>query len=115
MANSSMLILELNIIVCRCFSGHIITLQMRLYSHFQYLVKFLESYGAENDDAGFLYANQVKNASLAKAPPPKPKRVEEFLNIKVENDYQRSCLQSLYRDVFPSTLCKTRSPVNRDR
>ncbi|KAK4378493.1 hypothetical protein RND71_000355 [Anisodus tanguticus] len=57
----------------------------------------------------------VKNASLAKVPPPKPKKVEESLSIKVGNGYQRSCLQSLYGDAFPSSPRKTRSPVSRDR
>ncbi|KAM3377306.1 hypothetical protein P3S68_009719 [Capsicum galapagoense] len=56
----------------------------------------------------------VKNASLGKVPPPKPKKVEG-LSIKVGNGYQRSCLQSLYGDAFPSSPRKTRSPVSRDR
>ncbi|XP_016470264.2 uncharacterized protein LOC107792555 [Nicotiana tabacum] len=57
----------------------------------------------------------LKNASLAKVPPPKPKKVEESLSIKVGNGYQRSCLQSLYGDAFPSSPRKTRSPVSRDK
>lgn len=57
----------------------------------------------------------VKNASLGKVPPPRPKKVEESLSIKVGNGYQRSCLQSLYGDAFPSSPRKTRSPVSRDR
>lgn len=57
----------------------------------------------------------VKNASLGKVPPPKPKKGEESLSIKVGNGYQRSCLQSLYGDAFTLSPRKTRSPVSRDR
>ncbi|OAY39269.1 uncharacterized protein LOC110625030 [Manihot esculenta] len=58
----------------------------------------------------------VKNACLAKVPPPTGiKRVGSSVNTKTANGYQRNCLQSLYGDTFPPSPRKGRSPVNRDR
>uniref|UniRef100_A0A2P2JC84 Uncharacterized protein LOC107404471 n=1 Tax=Rhizophora mucronata TaxID=61149 RepID=A0A2P2JC84_RHIMU len=58
----------------------------------------------------------IKNACLAKVPPPKSvRKLGNDLNGKTVNGYQRNCLQSLYGDSFPSSPRKGRSPVNRDR
>ncbi|KAL3538816.1 hypothetical protein ACH5RR_002182 [Cinchona calisaya] len=57
----------------------------------------------------------MMNACLAKVPPPKVKKVDGSLSIKVANGYQRSCLQSLYGDAFAQSPRKSRSPVHRDR
>ncbi|GFY89525.1 hypothetical protein Acr_06g0014650 [Actinidia rufa] len=57
----------------------------------------------------------VKNACLAKDPPPKVRDLDKSLNVKVANGYQRNSLQSLYGDAFPPSPRKGRSPVNRDR
>ncbi|KAJ4840259.1 hypothetical protein Tsubulata_015422 [Turnera subulata] len=58
----------------------------------------------------------VKNACLAKVPPPKvAKNGARNLAVKTRNGYQRNCLQSLYGDAFPSSPRKGRSPVSRDR
>ncbi|KAA8531591.1 hypothetical protein F0562_006300 [Nyssa sinensis] len=56
----------------------------------------------------------IKNASSAKAPPPKVSKTEGSLNVKVLNGYQRSGLQSLCRDVFPQSPRKGRTPNLRD-
>ncbi|KAL6494654.1 hypothetical protein OROGR_031454 [Orobanche gracilis] len=56
----------------------------------------------------------IQNACQAKLPPQKSRKPEE-LNDKVPNGYQRSCIQSLYKDAFPQSPRKCRSHVNRDR
>ena len=58
----------------------------------------------------------LKNACLGKVPPPKGvRRAGSNLTVKTTNGHQRNYLQSLYRDAFPSSPRKGRSPVNRDR
>ncbi|KAL3515355.1 hypothetical protein ACH5RR_022257 [Cinchona calisaya] len=57
----------------------------------------------------------MMNACLGKVPPPKVKKADRSLSIKVANGYQRSCLQSLYGDAFAQSPRKSRSPVHRDR
>ncbi|KAL9241605.1 hypothetical protein vseg_015698 [Gypsophila vaccaria] len=58
----------------------------------------------------------LKNAFQAKTPPPKGNNgVEKVCNDKVSNGYQRSCLQSLCRDVFPQSPRKGRTVGFRDR
>ncbi|KAA8522611.1 hypothetical protein F0562_013028 [Nyssa sinensis] len=57
----------------------------------------------------------VKNACVAKTPPPKVGRTDGLFNVKVPNGYQRSSLQSLCRDVFPQSPRKGRTPNLRDR
>ncbi|PIN17429.1 hypothetical protein CDL12_09915 [Handroanthus impetiginosus] len=56
----------------------------------------------------------IKNACIAKSPPPKDGKVQSSLNVKVPNGYQSS-LQSLCRDVFPQSPRKGRTPTLRDR
>ncbi|CAN4107786.1 unnamed protein product [Withania somnifera] len=104
--------------------------QQRAAKYFNELTRFLSSklskvefdklcirtIGRENMHLhNSLLLSIVKNASSAKVPPPKPKKVEGSLSVKVGNGYQRSCLQSLYGDAFPSSPRKIRSPVSRDR
>ncbi|GMP31308.1 hypothetical protein CsSME_00005578 [Camellia sinensis var. sinensis] len=57
----------------------------------------------------------IKNACVAKTPPPKESKTGCSLNVKVPNGYQRSNLQSLCRDVFPQSPRKGRTPNLRDR
>uniref|UniRef100_A0A5B6YV50 Uncharacterized protein n=1 Tax=Davidia involucrata TaxID=16924 RepID=A0A5B6YV50_DAVIN len=57
----------------------------------------------------------IKNACMAKTPPPKVSKTEGSLNVKVPNGYQRSSLQSLCRDVFPQSPRKGRTQNLRDR
>lgn len=58
----------------------------------------------------------IKNASVAKVPPPKGiKKVGSNLSVKTANGNQRNSLQSLYGDAFPPSPRKGRSLVNRDR
>ncbi|KAK9670284.1 hypothetical protein RND81_13G191400 [Saponaria officinalis] len=57
----------------------------------------------------------LKNAFLSKTPPPKANNVEKPDSNKVSNGYQRSCLQSLCRDVFPPSPRKGRTHAFRDR
>lgn len=54
----------------------------------------------------------IKNASIAKYPPPKPKKTEDSSSPKVPNGYHKSSLQSLCRDVYPR---KGRTPNLRER
>ncbi|KAL0332324.1 UNVERIFIED_CONTAM: hypothetical protein Scaly_2133900 [Sesamum calycinum] len=56
----------------------------------------------------------IKNASIAKSPPPKDQKGQSSLNVKVPNGYQSS-LQTLCRDVFPQSPRKGRTPILRDR
>ncbi|KAG4212811.1 hypothetical protein ERO13_A01G008600v2 [Gossypium hirsutum] len=56
----------------------------------------------------------IKNACVSKVPPSKTIR-KVGSNLQVGNGYQRNCLQSLYRDAFPPSPRKGRSPVSRDR
>ncbi|XAR57725.1 hypothetical protein NMG60_11025973 [Bertholletia excelsa] len=57
----------------------------------------------------------IKNAYVAKSPPPKEGKIGSSLNAKVPNGYQRSSLQSLCREVFPRSPRKGRTPNLRDR
>ncbi|XP_027112612.1 uncharacterized protein [Coffea arabica] len=57
----------------------------------------------------------IMNASIGKVPPPKAKKINGSLGIKVANGYQRTCLQSLYGEAFAQSPRKSRSPVHRDR
>ncbi|KAG9129881.1 hypothetical protein Leryth_007026 [Lithospermum erythrorhizon] len=57
----------------------------------------------------------VKNACVAKTPPPRHSREEAYQNKKVHNGHQRSSFQSLSRDGFPQSQRKGRGPVLRDR
>lgn len=57
----------------------------------------------------------IKNACVAKIPPPKNSKSEASLNVKRPNGYQRSSLQLLCRDVFPQSPRKGRTPTLRDR
>ncbi|XP_074295294.1 uncharacterized protein LOC141623123 [Silene latifolia] len=57
----------------------------------------------------------LKNALLCKTPPSKGNKVVKPGGEKVANGYQRSCLQSLCRDVFPPSPRKGRTPAFRDR
>ncbi|GAB4849048.1 hypothetical protein Ancab_003861 [Ancistrocladus abbreviatus] len=63
----------------------------------------------------FLISSIIRNACLSKAPPPQERKVEDSVNGKVVNGYQRSCLQSLCRDVFPQSPRKGRTHGFRDR
>ncbi|KAM7507178.1 hypothetical protein LguiA_017631 [Lonicera macranthoides] len=54
----------------------------------------------------------IKNASIAKYPPPKPKKTEDSLSPKVPNGYYKGSLQSLCRDMYPR---KGRTPNLRER
>uniref|UniRef100_A0A2P2K2H7 Uncharacterized protein MANES_13G113200 n=1 Tax=Rhizophora mucronata TaxID=61149 RepID=A0A2P2K2H7_RHIMU len=51
----------------------------------------------------------IRNACISKAPPPRDSKVEGSLSLKVPNEYQRSSLQSLFRDL-PQSPCKGRAP-----
>lgn len=63
-----------------------------------------------------LVGSILKNACISKAPPPpKESKVEGAFNFKATNGFQRSCLQSLCRDVFPQSPRKGRNPNTRDR
>ena len=58
----------------------------------------------------------LKNTCLGKVPPHKGvERAGSNLTVKTANGYKRNCLQSLYREAFPSSPRKGRSPVSRDR
>ncbi|KAL6993832.1 hypothetical protein U1Q18_011945 [Sarracenia purpurea var. burkii] len=57
----------------------------------------------------------IKNACVAKTPPPKESKTSCSLNVKVPNGYPISSLQSLCRDVFPPSPRKGRTPNLRDR
>ncbi|KMT09821.1 hypothetical protein BVRB_6g127970 [Beta vulgaris subsp. vulgaris] len=57
----------------------------------------------------------LKNACFSKTPPPKGRKLEEPVVDKVANGYQRSCLQSLCRDVLPLSPRRGRTPGFRDR
>ncbi|RAL50580.1 hypothetical protein DM860_014522 [Cuscuta australis] len=57
----------------------------------------------------------LKNACVAKAPPPRDKKARASLNVSVPNGYERGSLQSLCRDVFPQSPRKGRTPTHRDR
>ncbi|KAK9163700.1 hypothetical protein Syun_004602 [Stephania yunnanensis] len=57
----------------------------------------------------------IKNACLAKVPPPKESKLEDSLNSKFRNGYHRSNLQSLCRDAFPQSPRRCRSSNFRDR
>lgn len=57
----------------------------------------------------------VKNAYLAQTPPQKRSKLESPVGDKVANGYQRSCLQSLCRDVLPLSPRRGRTPGFRDR
>ncbi|KAL2531796.1 hypothetical protein Adt_05147 [Abeliophyllum distichum] len=56
----------------------------------------------------------LKNASVAKTPPPKLGKAQAPLNVKVPNGYQSS-LQSICRDTFPQSPRKGRTLTPRDR
>ncbi|KVI01910.1 uncharacterized protein LOC112500660 [Cynara cardunculus var. scolymus] len=61
-----------------------------------------------------LICSIVKNASLAKVPPPTVKKLASSLNVKVARcSSQRNSLQSLYGDSFPLSPRKSRSPRDR--
>lgn len=55
----------------------------------------------------------IKNACLSKTPPPKEPKVDGFERGKVPNGYQRSCLQSLCKDI-PQSSRKGMTPALRD-
>ncbi|KAI9182707.1 hypothetical protein LWI28_028083 [Acer negundo] len=58
----------------------------------------------------------IKNASVAKVPPPKGiRKVGSNLTVKPANGFQRNSLQSLYGDAFSPSPRKGRSLVSRDR
>ncbi|KAJ6424412.1 hypothetical protein OIU84_025241 [Salix udensis] len=81
----------------------------------------LKKFGHQRADKYFdqltkLFKSILKNTYLGKVPPHKGvKRAGSNLTDKTENGYKRNCLQSLYRDAFPSSPRKGRSPVSRDR
>lgn len=60
-----------------------------------------------------LISSIVKNAALAKVPPPTVKKLANSLNVKVTRAPQRNTLQSLYGDAFPLSPRKSRSPRDR--
>lgn len=61
-----------------------------------------------------LICSIVKNAALAKVPPPTVKKLANSLNVKVaRGSSQRNSLQSLYGDSFPLSPRKSRSPRDR--
>ena len=62
-----------------------------------------------------LISSIVKNASLAKVPPPTVKKLANSLNVKVArgSTSQRNSLHSLYGDSFPLSPRKSRSPRDR--
>ncbi|KAJ6777278.1 TRANSCRIPTIONAL REGULATOR OF RNA POLII SAGA SUBUNIT [Salix koriyanagi] len=78
---------------------------------------FLRIIGRENISLHNHFIRSIlKNTCLGKVPPHKGvKRAGSNLTDKTENGYKRNCLQSLYRDAFPSSPRKGRSPVSRDR
>lgn len=55
----------------------------------------------------------IKNACLSKTPPPKEPKVDGSEGAKVPNGYQRSCLQSLCKDI-PQSSRKGMTPDLRD-
>lgn len=57
----------------------------------------------------------IKNASLAKSPPPKRSKIESPLDDKVQNGCQRSSLQSLCKDLLPQSPRKRRTPNHCER
>ncbi|KAK9287027.1 hypothetical protein L1049_015435 [Liquidambar formosana] len=57
------------------------------------------------------YFDQLKRLFTSKL----SRKVGGSLNVKIENGYQRNCLQSLYGDAFLPSPRKNRSPVHRDR
>jgi hypothetical protein len=57
----------------------------------------------------------LKNASVAKIPPPKEHKTGSSLNEKLPNGYQRSSFYSLCRDSSPRSPRKGRTPNGRDR
>ncbi|KAK9749568.1 hypothetical protein RND81_02G135100 [Saponaria officinalis] len=58
----------------------------------------------------------LKNAFHSKTPPPNgSNKVENLVNNKVSKGYQRNCIQSLCRDVFPQSPRKGRTVGFRDR
>lgn len=60
-----------------------------------------------------LISSIVKNAALAKVPPPTVKKLANSLNVKVGRASQKNSLQSLYGDAFPISPRKSRSPRDR--
>ncbi|KAI3755454.1 hypothetical protein L1987_55255 [Smallanthus sonchifolius] len=60
-----------------------------------------------------LISSIVKNAALAKVPPPTVKKLANSLNVKVSRAPQRNSLQTLYGDAFPLSPRKSRSPRDR--
>ncbi|KAK1431258.1 hypothetical protein QVD17_14597 [Tagetes erecta] len=60
-----------------------------------------------------LISSIVKNAALAKVPPPTIKKLSNSLNVKVSRPPQRNSLQTLYGDAFPLSPRKSRSPRDR--
>nr|XP_043628459.1 uncharacterized protein LOC122599914 [Erigeron canadensis]XP_043628460.1 uncharacterized protein LOC122599914 [Erigeron canadensis]XP_043628461.1 uncharacterized protein LOC122599914 [Erigeron canadensis] len=60
-----------------------------------------------------LISSIVKNATLAKVPPPAVKKLANSLNVKVNRGSQKTSLQSLYGDAFPVSPRKSRSPRDR--
>ncbi|KAJ0935336.1 putative transcriptional coactivator Hfi1/Transcriptional adapter 1 [Helianthus annuus] len=63
-----------------------------------------------------LISSIVRNAALAKVPPPTVKKLANSLNVKVSRAPQRNSLQTLYGDAFPLSPRKSRSPRSpRDR
>ncbi|XP_021751421.1 uncharacterized protein LOC110717083 [Chenopodium quinoa] len=62
-----------------------------------------------------LITSILKNACQSKTPPSKRSKLESPVVDKVANGYQRSCLQSLCRDVLPLSPRKGRTPCFRDR
>ncbi|KAL8195251.1 hypothetical protein R6Q57_025654 [Mikania cordata] len=60
-----------------------------------------------------LITSILKNAALAKVPPPTVKKLANSLNVKVSRTPQRNGLQALYGDAFPLSPRKSRSPRDR--
>ncbi|KAL8168362.1 hypothetical protein V2J09_009861 [Rumex salicifolius] len=57
----------------------------------------------------------AQNACLSQTPPTKPSKHDTSANGKSANGYQRSCLQSLCRDMFPQSPRRGRTPGFPDR
>lgn len=57
----------------------------------------------------------VRNATFSKTPPPKPVKWNGLLSVKVPNGIEKSGSHSLYRDVFPRSPKKGRTPNIRER
>ncbi|GMH06367.1 hypothetical protein Nepgr_008207 [Nepenthes gracilis] len=82
----------------------------RKLSKFEFDKHCVAAIGRENIRLhNHLISSILKNACLSKTSPPKGSKPEISIN------YQRNCLQSLYRSTFPQSPRRGRTPSFRDR